>query len=559
MSQIYASAAPISTKKTNVDDIRQSVTYHPSVWKDHFLAYTNDVTEISGDEKEQLEKKKEKVKKLVAETPNDSTVKMELIDAIQRLGVGYHFEKEIEESLRQIRQNYEIQSRKDKGDIRVLALRFRLLRQQGYCAPCDVFDEFIDEEGNWKESLLINDVEGMLSLYEASNYGINGEEILDKALEFTSSHLESLLPHEINSSMSKRVKEALDMPINKTLIRLGAKKFMSIYQEDESHNEILLNFAKLDFSILQKMHQRELHHITRWWKDLDFAKKLPFARDRVVECYFWILGVYFEPQYETARRLLTKVISMTSILDDIYDVKGTLDELRRFTHAIRRLDISAADEFELPPYMRSAYEALLGVYAEMEDEMLKQGESYRVQYAKNEMIKLTEVYMEEAEWCYSKYIPTMDEYMKVSALSGGHVVLSTTSLVGMREALTQQDFEWITNTPPILWASMVLSRLMDDIVGHGIEQKISAVNCYMKENGCSEMEACSELSKRVKNLWKDMNEEWVEPREASVFILARILNLTRVLCIIYTGDDGYTNSTTRVKDFIKAVLIEPIQ
>lgn len=46
-------------------------------------------------------------------------------------------------------------------------------------------------------------------------------------------------------------------------------------------------------------------------------------------------------------------------------------------------DISAFDE--LPEYMKIYYEALLGVYAEMEDELGKRGQSYRVQYAKQEV------------------------------------------------------------------------------------------------------------------------------------------------------------------------------
>ena len=71
-------------------------------------------------------------------------------------------------------------------------------------------------------------------------------------------------------------------------------------------------------------------------ESLDFATNLPFARDRIVECYFWIVSVYFEPQYSLARKILTKVISMTSILDDIYDVYGTLEELEPFTEAIER-------------------------------------------------------------------------------------------------------------------------------------------------------------------------------------------------------------------------------
>lgn len=75
----------------------------------------------------------------------------------------------------------------------------------------------------------------------------------------------------------------------------------------------------------------------RWWKNLDFATKLPFARDRLVECYFWMLGVYFEPQYYLARKISTKVIAMASIIDDIYDVHGTLDKLILLTDAISRL------------------------------------------------------------------------------------------------------------------------------------------------------------------------------------------------------------------------------
>lgn len=67
-------------------------------------------------------------------------------------------------------------------------------------------------------------------------------------------------------------------------------------------------------------------------------KKLPFARDRVVECYFWTMGVYFEPQYELGRRILTKVIAMTSIIDDTYDAYGTCEELALFSDAVEKFD-----------------------------------------------------------------------------------------------------------------------------------------------------------------------------------------------------------------------------
>ncbi|CAA2968925.1 (-)-germacrene D synthase-like [Olea europaea subsp. europaea] len=175
--------------------------------------------------------------------------------------------------------------------------------------------------------------------------------------------------HQLSSSLSRQVSDALEMPIHKTLTRLGVKKFLSIYQE--SSEDMLLNFANSDFNIVQKMHQKELSNVTWWWKALEFGKILPFARDRLVECYFWILCVYFEPQYSLARKILTKVITLTSIIDDIYDVYGTLDELKLFTDAIEMWDFSAVDQ--LLSKMKYFYKSLLDVYLEAEKELGKIG------------------------------------------------------------------------------------------------------------------------------------------------------------------------------------------
>ncbi|KAL0294526.1 UNVERIFIED_CONTAM: Germacrene-D synthase [Sesamum radiatum] len=170
----------ILIKKVDQDDVRRSVKYHPSVWGDYFLAYVS--MEISATEEEELRRQKEMVRKVLAQTPDHSYRKLEFIDAIQRLGVGYHFEEEIDKSLHYIYDTYLEYSTKD-DDLRAVALRFRLLRQQGYPISCDVFDKFIDSEGNFKASLIKN-IEGMLELFEAAQFRIAGEEVLEKALEF---------------------------------------------------------------------------------------------------------------------------------------------------------------------------------------------------------------------------------------------------------------------------------------------------------------------------------------------------------------------------------------
>ena len=80
-------------------------------------------------------------------------------------------------------------------------------------------------------------------------------------------------------------------------------------------------------------------YFLRWWKDLDFSSKLPFARDRLVEGYFWIAVSCSEPQYSYARRIQTKVGALIATVDDIFGAYGTFEELELFTEVIQRFDI----------------------------------------------------------------------------------------------------------------------------------------------------------------------------------------------------------------------------
>ena len=205
----------------------------------------------------------------------------------------------------------------------------------------------------------------MLGLYEAANLRVHGEDILDEALTFTTTHLTYMVEH-LEYPLADLVAHALKRPLRKSLVRLEARWYIPIYKDEPSHDTTLLKLAKLDFNLVQSLHKEELRYLSRfcfkslaklkyilafsfylelivlmnfrWWKELDLARKLPFVRDRLVEGYFWILGAYFEPQYVRGRRILTKVISMLSILDDIYDAYGTIEELELLTEAIERFD-----------------------------------------------------------------------------------------------------------------------------------------------------------------------------------------------------------------------------
>ncbi|PRQ31630.1 putative lyase [Rosa chinensis] len=546
------SAHPVEAQTPTVtpDVNRRSANFSPSIWGDHFLSYSSLVQEL-----------KEEVRRTLMAPVKNPSQKLDFIDNIQRLGVSYHFEDEIYKVLEQIHRFYyerdELQN--DDDNLYTTALCFRLLRQQGYNISCGVFNKFKNGDGKFKEALL-NDVPGLLSLYEATHLRTHGEDILDEALTFTTTNLESTTHRGLSPSLSKQVTHALHQPLWKGLPRLEARHYMSIYQERDSHDETLLTFAKLDFNLLQQVHQKELSEITRWWKELDTANKLSFARDRVVECYFWILGVHFEPQYYPSRMILSKVIALTSVIDDIYDVYGTFEELVLFTEAIERWDISAINQ--LPEYMKVCYQELLGIYSEIEESLANEGKLYRIHYAREAFKVVVRAYFQEAKWFHQKYTPTLEEYKSVALVTTCQTMFATMSFIAMGDIVTKDTFNWLFSDPKILKGSKVVSRFMDDMVTHKFEQErghvSSAVECYMIEHGASEEEAITELTKQLDSAWSDMNEGWIDPTAIPLPLLVRIINLARVIEVIYKCEDGYANSGGELKGFVASLLVEHV-
>lgn len=57
---------------------------------------------------------------------------LNLIDIIERLGIAYHFEKEIDDILYRVYNENSKFEVDDYDDLRICALQFRLLRQHGY-------------------------------------------------------------------------------------------------------------------------------------------------------------------------------------------------------------------------------------------------------------------------------------------------------------------------------------------------------------------------------------------------------------------------------------------
>ncbi|PIN06030.1 Vetispiradiene synthase [Handroanthus impetiginosus] len=422
-----------------------------------------------------------------------------------------------------------------------------------------VFDKFIEENGKFKESLR-SDIKGLLSLYEAAHLRYHGETILEEALTFSTTSLESIVQRqELNNTViGRQVKHALEQSLQRDIPRIEARYFINFYEEDESKDESLLRLAKLDFNLLQMLHKKELYEVSRWWKDLDLVSKLSYARDRVVECYFWTIGVYFEPQYSRARVMLAKTIAMISVIDDTYDSYGTVDELEIFTHAVERWDIKEMNT--LPDYMKICYKALLDLYDQYEEELKQYGRSFAVHYAKAMMKEIVRSYNIEAKWFIEGYMPPFADYMANGFITRTYYLLAATSYIGMNSA-TKEAFEWLMKKPKIQVANVTICRIIDDIATYEIEKKrgqiATGIECYMNQYRVSEERAMKEFSTIAENAWKDMSEEIVKENGVPMEIIQRVVNLARLIDVVYKhNQDGYTHPEKVLKPHINGLLVD---
>ncbi|MED6167492.1 hypothetical protein PIB30_003463 [Stylosanthes scabra] len=425
----------------------------------------------------------------------------------------------------------------------------------------NIFNKFKNNQGKFKEAIG-HDVQGMWKFYEATQLRIHGEDILEEALDFTCINLKSMMTNnnEMNPSLVSQINQSLRQPLHKEVPRIEARRYLSLYEEDPSHSKVLLTFAKLDFNVLQKLHQKEIGIITKWWKSSEFVKKVPYIRDRVVEAYFWPLAMSYDPKHSTARILAGKFMGIISLLDDTYDAYGTIEELELFTEAFKRWDIRPINS--LPECMKVAFNAILEMWYEMELVTSKgENSSLVLQHIKQAFCNLAQTYLVEAKWCHEGYIPTYDEY-KVNGTISSTLPLQIITFLGLGGFATKEVFDWIISDPKIVKAVSLIGRLMDDMASHKFEQQrvhvASSVECCMKQYNISQEKAYKLIHDEIEDLWKDINEECLVTKNIPKPVLDCVLNLARIIEFTYANfEDKYTHGEL-LKDYVVALLLDPV-
>ncbi|KAG6493335.1 hypothetical protein ZIOFF_048317 [Zingiber officinale] len=270
--------------------------------------------------------------------------------------------------------------------------------------------------------------------------------------------------------------------------------------------------------------------------------------------------------YETSLRFrllrqhgnhVSTVISLVSIMDDIYDNYGTLEECRQLTEAIKRWKPQAIDS--LPEYLKYFYLKLLKTFEEIGEE-LEHNEKYRMLYLQDQIKAIAVAYLEEAKWSIERHVPSLDEHLHYSLITSGCSLVPCASYVGMGEVATKEVFDWHSSFPKAVEACCAIGRILNDITSYEREQgrgdNASTVESYMKDHGTNEKDACKKLQEIVEKAWKDLNQESLNQKNISRLIIERLVNFSRSMEEIYMSNDMYTNSGTKMKGNITLVLVE---
>ncbi|KAF8089988.1 hypothetical protein N665_0493s0043 [Sinapis alba] len=539
---------------------RPLADYSANIWEDLLTHFSKSELGSTDSLKEKHITLKEAVKESFMASKVNPIENIKFIDSLSRLGVSYHFEIDIIEQLGNSFDSLDFNRliRYDECDLYTVGLLFQVFRQFGFKLSDDVFEKFKGEDGKFKGDL-VADASGILSLYEASQWNTHGEEIMVEALAFSSCHLKEISSQSIPQHLAVRIKNALKHPYHKGISRIETRKYISYYEAEEKHDAVLLEFAKIDFNMLQKLHRKELACVTRWYDEMEIKSKVPYTRHRAAEAYLWSLGAYFEPQYSQARVKTAIALIIFTMLDDTYDAYGTVEELEIFTDAIEKW--LPAPPNTIPESMKYVYLITVDFFEKLEEELENDGRSGCGFHLKKALKTTANGYMQEAKWLKEDYTATFDEYKENAIVTSGYYTLIAMTVAGMGDVANLDAFEWLSSTPKIRVASEMICRYTDDISSYEFERKrehvATGIDCYMKQFGVSKEEAVEGIETLLSDAWKEMNQELMRPLSCPFPLLMRIFNLSRVIDVFYRYNDCYTHPEF-LKEHIVSLFIEAI-
>nr|BBE32339.1 linalool/nerolidol synthase [Chengiopanax sciadophylloides] len=483
----------------------------------------------------------------------DSLEGLIMVDTMQRLGIDNHFHEEIQSFLEsQLITMIDTGVHQYKG-LFENSLRFRLLRQEGYYVPADRVFGYLMAENRKFKNIVGEDISGLMALYEASQLSIKGENILEEAAKFSSQILNEKMAF-VDQHQDRTARYTLRHPYHKSLAKIMARNYIKDFNAPDGWQHALLELANSDFNMVRSIHQKELSQFSRWWKDLGLTRELKLVRDQPLKWYMGPMAALTDLSMSEQRIELTKAISLIYIIDDIFDIYGTVDELTLFTEAVNRWDMAAMEQ--LPGYMKMCFKALYDVTNEIGKMVYKKHGLNLADSLQKSWASLCDAFLVEAKWFASGHLPKPEEYLRNGIVSSGmHVVLVHIFFL-LREG---ENFEY--ENSGIISSLATILRLWDDLGSAKDENQDgndgSYIKCFMNEHqGITIDIARQHVTHMISEAWKCLNKECLLPNPFSATFTKAALNLARMVPLMYSYDDNHRLPV--LEDYIKSMFSDHI-
>uniref|UniRef100_A0ACD5TBX7 Uncharacterized protein n=1 Tax=Avena sativa TaxID=4498 RepID=A0ACD5TBX7_AVESA len=484
------------------------------------------------------------VQALLRQQPKSSRGMMTMVDHLKRLCIDHYFQDEIDNVVDSCGNLIH------SDDLLEATLSMRLLREAGYCVSADdVLQNFVNGNGDFNLAHS-KDIRGLLSLQDMSHLNV-GEPLLYKAKEFSSKHLRFATKY-MEPNLASYVTQSLDHPYHVSLMRYKARHHLTYLQSLPTRNIAMEKLALAEFHVNKVQHQREVQEVKRWWMSLGLAQEIPAARDQVLKWYMWPMTVLEGSSFSRYRIEITKIISLIYIVDDIFDLVATQEELSLFNEAIKRWDLAAADS--LPSYMRSCYKALYTITNDIADMARKEHGSNPIYHLKKSWAKLFDGFMIERKWLSSNQVPTSEDYLRNGVVTSGAPLVFLHLFAMLGHDLNEAGNDHI---PRVVSCPAKIMRLRDDMGSAKDEAQEgldgSYKELYLRENPHGDAE--EHMMGMIAGEWEDLNRECFSRTNSSMSpsFVGASLNFARMVGVMY----GYNNDQRlpALEDYTRMLLL----
>ncbi|KAM0037109.1 putative ent-kaurene synthase [Helianthus debilis subsp. tardiflorus] len=507
--------------------------------------------------------------------PLDVYARLYMVDQLERLGISRHFMVEIRAVLDQAYSYWMQKDEKIFMNAGTCALAFRLLRENGYQISSEPLAKII-KEGSYMSphEEPFEDTHAAFQAYLASQI-IYQDELLFGELNLLSADFLkreiSTVPNMLSKHLYKQVEHAFKFPFNASLERVSTRRNIQNYNVDDTRtlkttycssnfgNEDYIRLAVEDFNSRQSINRAEFKDLERWVVETKLDKIN--SRQKMGYCYFSGASILSSPELSDARITWAKASFLVIILDDFFDVEGSVDELENLIQCVEKWNVNANTDC-CSEEVKIMFLAIKDVVSWIGDAAYKWQERDVTSHVIQCWLKLLYSFLKEAKWARYSVVPTMNEYIENGLVSFtlGTFVLSSLYFIGPK---LSDDVVQSSEYHNLYELMSTHGRLINDIRTFKRELKdgkLNAVTLHKNygKSGIKEEDIVEEIKMMIDNLEKKLMQLVLETKENGVPKACKDV-FWKMLCVdsfFYGKDDGFTRN--EILDTVKEVIFEPV-